>query len=122
MRGITISSGRPSLPKGLSQGRVPRMTSLFSFSSPVDIDIRLSDEHDRKTVEVKTEGGSKEVCPVYFDGETLKGTVRSTMRVILTVQVIVQTRNAKKLMHDGIKIEFIGSIGGCQMTYDRTLL
>ena len=30
------------------------MTSLFSFSSPVDIDIRLEDEHERKTVDVKT--------------------------------------------------------------------
>lgn len=54
------------------------MTSLFSFSSPIDIDIRLDDEHDRKTVEIKTDSSSKETCPVYFDGETLAGTVRRT--------------------------------------------
>ena len=42
------------------------MTSLFSFSSPVDIDIRLEDEHKRKTVDVKTVGASKETYPVYY--------------------------------------------------------
>ncbi|WFD22201.1 Vacuolar protein sorting-associated protein 26 [Malassezia equina] len=80
------------------------MTSLFSFSSPIDIDIRLDDEHDRKTVEIKTDSSSKETCPVYFDGETLAGTV------------VIHPRNAKKLLHDGIKIEFIGSI---ELFYDR---
>lgn len=52
------------------------MTSLFSFASPIDIDIRLNDEHDRKTVDVKTNNSSKETYPVYYDGETLQGTVR----------------------------------------------
>ncbi|SHO76705.1 Similar to S.cerevisiae protein PEP8 (Vacuolar protein component of the retromer) [Malassezia sympodialis ATCC 42132] len=80
------------------------MTSLFSFSSPIDIDIRLDDEHDRKTVEIKTDSTSTEVFPVYLDGETLSGTV------------VIQPRNAKKLMHEGIKIEFIGSI---ELFYDR---
>lgn len=56
------------------------MTSLFSFSSPADIDIRLDDEHDRKTVEVKTENPNKETIPVYFDGESLQGTVRMNAR------------------------------------------
>ncbi|KAL4402888.1 Vacuolar protein sorting-associated protein 26 [Malassezia pachydermatis] len=80
------------------------MTSLFSFSSPADIDIRLDDEHDRKTVEVKTENPNKETIPVYFDGESLQGTV------------VVQPRNAKKLQHDGIRIEFIGCM---ELFYDR---
>lgn len=51
------------------------MTSLFSFSSPVDIDVRLKDEHDRKAVEVKGEGTVKELMPVYYDGENVSGTV-----------------------------------------------
>ena len=49
------------------------MTSLFSFSTPVDIDIRLEDEHERKTVDVKTFGTSKETYPVYYDGESVRG-------------------------------------------------
>lgn len=62
------------------------MTSLFSFSSPIDIDIRLDDEHDRKTVEIKTDSTSTEVFPVYLDGETLSGTVRRTKKEILTIR------------------------------------
>lgn len=75
------------------------MTSLFSFSAPVDIDVRLEDEHDRKQVDVKLENFAKETLPVYFDGESVQGTV------------VVQPRNAKRLQHDGIKIELIGCIG-----------
>ena len=80
------------------------MTSLFSFSSPVDIDIRLEDEHKRKTVDVKTVGASKETYPVYYDGESVRGSV------------VIQPRHAKKLQHDGIKIELLG----CRdLLYDR---
>ncbi|WFD32136.1 Vacuolar protein sorting-associated protein 26 [Malassezia sp. CBS 17886] len=78
--------------------------SLFSFSSPVDIDIRLSDEHERKRVDVKADSSAKDTCPVYFDGESLEGTV------------VVHPKSGKKLQHDGIKIEFIGCI---EMFYDR---
>lgn len=80
------------------------MTSLFSFASPIDIDIRLNDEHERKTVDVKTNTSSKETYPVYYDGETLQGTV------------VIQPRNSKRLQHDGIKIELIGCI---ELFYDR---
>ncbi|KAI3613398.1 hypothetical protein CBS9595_004231 [Malassezia furfur] len=80
------------------------MTSLFSFSAPVDIDVRLEDEHDRKQVDVKLENFAKETLPVYFDGESVQGTV------------VVQPRNAKRLQHDGIKIELIGCI---ELFFDR---
>ncbi|WFC95580.1 Vacuolar protein sorting-associated protein 26 [Malassezia brasiliensis] len=80
------------------------MTSLFSFSAPVDIDVRLEDEHDRKQVDVKLENPTKETLPVYFDGESVQGTV------------VVQPRNAKRLQHDGIKIELIGCI---ELFFDR---
>ncbi|KAI3623711.1 Vacuolar protein sorting-associated protein 26 [Malassezia furfur] len=80
------------------------MTSLFSFSAPVDIDVRLEDEHDRKQVDVKLENPAKETLPVYFDGESVRGTV------------VVQPRNAKRLQHDGIKIELIGCI---ELFFDR---
>ncbi|WFD44902.1 Vacuolar protein sorting-associated protein 26 [Malassezia psittaci] len=41
------------------------MTSLFSFAAPVDIDVRLDDEHDRKQVEVKAE--RKLILELFFD-------------------------------------------------------
>lgn len=51
------------------------MASFFSFSSPVDVDVRLDGEDARKQVEIKTDKAGKEKCPIYFDGEAVKGTV-----------------------------------------------
>lgn len=75
------------------------MASFFSFASPVDVEVRLDGDEGRRQVEVKVEKDRRERCPVYFDGESVKG------------QVVVRTRDGKKLVHDGIKIEFIGCIG-----------
>ncbi|KZT50524.1 putative PEP8-vacuolar protein sorting/targeting protein [Calocera cornea HHB12733] len=80
------------------------MASYFGFATPVDIDIRLVGEEERKTVEVKQDKERKETCPVYYDGESVTG------------QVTVRVRDGKKLQHDGIKIEFVGSI---ELFYDR---
>lgn len=61
------------------------MAAFFSFGSGVDVDVRLADEEERQSVEVKGEPpkGSKgdafagrERCPVYLDGEAVKGQVR----------------------------------------------
>ncbi len=52
------------------------MASFFSFSSPVDVDVRLDAEDDRKQVEIKMDKAGKEKCPIYFDGESVKGSVR----------------------------------------------
>jgi hypothetical protein len=51
------------------------MASFFSFSSPLDVDVRLENEEDRQQVEVKQEKERKEKCPVYFDGESVRGQV-----------------------------------------------
>lgn len=52
------------------------MASFFGFASaPVDVEIRLSGEDDRKQVEVKGEHDKKELCPVYYDGESVEGKV-----------------------------------------------
>uniref|UniRef100_V5GM64 Uncharacterized protein n=2 Tax=Kalmanozyma brasiliensis (strain GHG001) TaxID=1365824 RepID=V5GM64_KALBG len=81
-----------------------QMASFFSFSSPVDVDVRLDGEDARKQVEIKMDKAGKEKCPIYFDGEAVKGSVS------------VRVRDGKKLVHEGIKIEFVGSI---EMFYDR---
>ncbi|KAF8501299.1 vacuolar protein sorting-associated protein 26 [Gautieria morchelliformis] len=78
--------------------------AAFFFASPVDIDVRLEGEEARKQVEIKLEKERKESCPVYYDGDSIVG------------QATVRVRDGKKLTHDGIKVEFVGSI---ELFYDR---
>lgn len=72
--------------------------SLF-FSTPVDIDIVLEDTDSRAMVDVKMEKGRREKCPLYMDGETVRGAVT------------VRPKDGKRLEHLGIKVQFIGTIG-----------
>lgn len=85
--------------------------SLFSFSTPLDIDIVLQDTDDRPTVDVKLSStpASREVvrhekCPLYLDGETVKGAVT------------IRPKDGKRLEHTGIKVQFVGTI---EMFFDR---
>ncbi|KAK0523740.1 Vacuolar protein sorting-associated protein 26 [Tilletia horrida] len=80
------------------------MASFFSFAAPVDVDVRLENEDARKQVEVKLDKDRRERCPIYFDGENVKGVIQ------------IRVRDGKKIQHEGIKVEFIGSI---EMFYDR---
>ena len=52
------------------------MASFF-FASPVDVDITLEGEDDRKQVEIKQDKEKSIRCPVYFDGESVVGQVRA---------------------------------------------
>ncbi len=52
--------------------------AAYFFASPVDVDIRLEGEDDRKKVEVKADKEKMISCPVYYDGESIAGQVRST--------------------------------------------
>lgn len=67
------------------------MAAFFSFGSGVDVDVRLADEEERHFVEVKGDTGKvskadafagRERCPVYLDGEGVKGQVRPMPRSI----------------------------------------
>ncbi|KAI5474357.1 hypothetical protein MNV49_003497 [Pseudohyphozyma bogoriensis] len=76
-------------------GRIPRG----------QVDVRLAGEEDRQLVEVKAgEKEKREKCPIYYDGESVKG------------QAVVRVRDGKGVKHDGIKVEFVGSI---ELFYDR---
>ncbi|KAG1051870.1 hypothetical protein G6F46_001233 [Rhizopus delemar] len=75
------------------------MASLFGLSAPLDIEIKFDNEEQRKHLEVKVEKDRKENYPVYLDGETVVGKVN------------INLRDGKKLEHNGIKVEFVGSIG-----------
>lgn len=79
------------------------MTSLI-WGTPVDVEIRLDTEDARRTYDVKMEKERRETLPVYLDGESVTG------------QVAVRLKDGKKFAHDGIKVEFIGSI---ELFYDR---
>ncbi|RMY88186.1 hypothetical protein D0864_06695 [Hortaea werneckii] len=78
--------------------------SLFSFSTPVDIDIVLADTDDRPTVDAKLDKNRREKCPLYLDGETVKGAVT------------IRPKDGKRLEHTGIKVQFVGTI---EMFFDR---
>lgn len=81
------------------------MSWLPGFQPGVDADIILYGEDQRKVVEIKGDKPErKETCPVYYDGESVKG------------QIVVRAKDGKAIKHDGIKVEFVGSI---DLFYDR---
>lgn len=56
------------------------MASFFNFAAqPVEVEIKLTGEAERKQVEVKGEKEKKERCPVYYDGESVIGQVSRVM-------------------------------------------
>lgn len=71
--------------------------SIF-FKAPLDIEIRLDDEENRKSVDVKTAQGRIEKLPIYKDGESVKGSV------------IIRTKEGRKVEHLGVKVQLHGSI------------
>ncbi|CAH7676985.1 vacuolar protein sorting-associated protein 26-domain-containing protein [Phakopsora pachyrhizi] len=80
------------------------MASWLGFQPTIDVEIRLEGEEDRKSVEVKVDKDRKERCPVYLDGEGVLG------------QVVIRVRDGRGVKHEGIKVEFVGSI---ELFYDR---
>ncbi|KAJ7480100.1 vacuolar protein sorting-associated protein 26-domain-containing protein [Mycena galericulata] len=78
--------------------------AAYFFASPLDVDIKLEGEEQRKQVEMKGEKDKTISCPVYYDGDSVSG------------QVSIRVRDGKKMQHDGIKVEFVGSI---ELFYDR---
>ena len=75
--------------------------SLFSFSTPLDIDVVLQDSDDRPTVDAKLDKGKRDKCLLYLDGETVKGAVT------------IRPKDGKRLEHTGIQVQFVGVIGSC---------
>lgn len=53
----------------------------FFFASPIDVEIRLEGEEERKQVEIKGEKEKMTSCPVYFDGESIVGQASLRLRV-----------------------------------------
>lgn len=64
--------------------------AAYFFASPVDIEVKLDGEDERKKVEMKGEKDKTISCPVYYDGDSVSGQVRSQFvevdeSVVLTV-------------------------------------
>lgn len=78
--------------------------SFFSFGQSAEIDVVLNDAETRKKAEHKTEDGKKDKYFLFYDGETVSGKVNVTLK-----------NPGKRLEHQGIKIEFIGQIGKCNV-------
>ena len=51
--------------------------AAYVFASPVDVDIKLEGEDERKQVDVKLEKERTVSCPVYYDGDAVAGQVRA---------------------------------------------
>lgn len=49
--------------------------AAYFFASPVDVDIKLEGEDIRKQVDIKQEKERVVSCPVYYDGDSIGGTV-----------------------------------------------
>ena len=64
----------------------------------------MDGEDERKLVDMKVGKNRKEKAPLYMDGESVKG--------IITVR----PKDGKRLEHNGIKVQFIGSI---ELFFDR---
>ena len=50
--------------------------AAYFFASPVDVDIKLEGEDERKQVDVKLEKERTVSSPVYYDGDAVAGQVR----------------------------------------------
>lgn len=79
--------------------------AFLGFGQSADITIRLRDEDSRKTAKIRGEDGQQETHYLFYDGETIAGTVNIALR-----------KPNQKLDHQGIRIEFIGQI---EVYYDR---
>ncbi|KAJ1993609.1 Vacuolar protein sorting-associated protein 26 [Dimargaris cristalligena] len=80
------------------------VASLFGFGTPAEIQILFNNQNERQLVDVRVDKERREKMPLYYDGETVAG------------KVIVRVKDGRKLEHNGIKVEFVGSI---ELFYDR---
>ena len=61
--------------------------AAYFFASPVDVDVKLEGEELRKQVEVKQEKERIVSCPVYYDGDSVGGTVSNASSISLAFDV-----------------------------------
>lgn len=67
----------------LRQSRICSMSWLPGWQAGVDCDVLLSGEDERKVVEIKGEKDRRDTCPVYYDGESVKGSVSGSTALLV---------------------------------------
>lgn len=50
--------------------------AAYFFASPVDVEVKLDSEDERKKVDMKSEKERVITSPVYYDGDGVSGQVR----------------------------------------------
>jgi len=61
------------------------MAAAYFFAPPIDVEVKLEGEELRKNVDMKMEKEKSVSCPVYYDGESIAGQVRSYFRHVTGV-------------------------------------
>jgi vacuolar protein sorting-associated protein 26 len=54
--------------------------AAYFFASPIDIDVKLEGEEQRKQVDMKMDKERVVACPVYYDGDSVGGQVCSSCK------------------------------------------
>jgi vacuolar protein sorting-associated protein 26 len=49
--------------------------AAYFFASPVDVEVKLDGEDERKKMDLKNEKEKTITCPVYYDGDPVAGQV-----------------------------------------------
>ncbi len=68
--------------------------ATFFFASPIDVDIKLSDEEARKSVELREEKEKVTSCPIYYDGESVGGQASGCFLDAFLLIIIVLCRSS----------------------------
>ncbi|KAI8150378.1 vacuolar protein sorting-associated protein 26-domain-containing protein [Fennellomyces sp. T-0311] len=75
------------------------VASLFGFSAPADVKVQLTNTDKRKSFDVAVNKAQpREKLPLYFDREPVEG------------KVMIKVGHGKRLEHNGIRVECVGSI------------
>ena len=68
----------------------------YFFASPIDVDIKLEGEEQRKQVEIKGEKDKTISCPVYYDGDSVTGQVSNSSLLATRCSVLIATLTIPK--------------------------
>jgi len=63
----------------------------YFFASPIDVDIKLEGEEQRKQVEIKGEKDKTVSCPVYYDGDSVTGQVSNSNLLATRCSLLIAT-------------------------------
>lgn len=73
--------------------------AAYFFASPVDVDVKLESEDVRKQVDVKLEKERTISCPVYYDGDSVGGTVCHSTLACLSETQARSVENGARLQY-----------------------